>query len=129
MASNALDAKAEQQLVCRILASRYFTKAPLLSAFLAYVCNRTLQDGVVRISEQEIGVGVFGRKPGYDSREDNIVRNYARQLRKRLDEYYSADGRGEKLRIDIPKGGYVPLFTLNEDTLPAPEEISRVGTE
>jgi hypothetical protein len=113
----ALDAKAEQQLINRVLTSRHFIKAPLLSAFLAYVCRRALEDGAARILEHEIGVNVFGRDEGYDSREDNIVRNYARQLRRRLDEYYSTDGRAERLRVDIPKGGYVPLFTLNQSAV------------
>jgi hypothetical protein len=103
----------EQELIDRILASRHFIKAPLLSTFLSYVCRRTLQEGATRISEQEIGVEVFRRAKGYDPKEDNIVRNYARQLRKRLDEYYAAEGQTEELRIDIPKGAYVPQFTSN----------------
>jgi hypothetical protein len=104
------DIAFEEALVSRILASRHFAKAPLLSAFLSYVCHRTLREGGSRISEQEIGTNVFGRELGYDAREDNIVRNYARQLRRRLDDYYATDGLGETLRIQIPKGGYVPLF-------------------
>ena len=116
-----LNSNSEQKLVERILASRHFIKAPLLSAFLAYVCRRALEDGAVRIAEREIGVHVFDRKQGYESKEDNIVRNYARQLRKRLDEYYATDGLGESLRIEIPKGGYVPLFRLNCDPEIDPE--------
>jgi hypothetical protein len=104
------DIAFEEALVSRILASRHFAKAPLLSAFLSYVCHRTLREGGSRISEQEIGTNVFGRELGYDAREDNIVRNYARQLRRRLDDYYATEGLGETLRIQIPKGGYVPLF-------------------
>lgn len=109
------DIAFEEALVSRILASRHFAKAPLLSAFLSYVCQRALREGASRISEQEIGTNVFGREVGYDSREDNIVRNYARQLRRRLDDYYATDGRGETLRIQIPKGGYVPLVLRNGD--------------
>ena len=112
----------EEALLGRILASRHFTKAPLLSAFLQYVCQRTLREGTARISEQEIGINVFGREQGYDPHEDNIVRNYARQLRRRLDEYYATDGLGERLRIQIPKGGYVPLF------LPIEEATSRAAS-
>jgi hypothetical protein len=108
----------EEALVSRILASRHFTKAPLLSAFLRYICRRSLRDGAGRISEQEIGINVFGREQGYDSREDNIVRNYARQLRRRLDDYYAADGLGERLRIQIPTGGYVPLFLDTDKAIP-----------
>lgn len=110
------DVAFEEALLSRILASRHFAKAPLLSAFLSFVCQRSLREGASRISEQEIGTNVFGRELGYDSREDNIVRNYARQLRRRLEDYYATDGRGETLCIQIPKGGYVPLILKNEDT-------------
>jgi hypothetical protein len=123
------DVKTGQQLVARILASRHFVKAPLLSAFLAYICERRRDSETVRIAEQEIGVAVFGRPPGYDSREDNIVRNYARQLRKRLDEYYAAEGIDEQLRVDIPKGGYVPIFTLIERTERVERSMADPGPE
>jgi hypothetical protein len=106
-------ASREEESIDHILASRHFVKAPLLSSFLSYVCRRALHDGVTRISEQEIGINVFHRE-GYDPAEDNIVRNYARQLRKRLEEYYADEGRHESLRIEIPKGGYLPLFVAQE---------------
>jgi len=122
--------KAEQQLVARILASRHFVKAPLLSAFLAYICDRRWDSETVRIAEQEIGVSVFGRPMGYDSREDNIVRNYARQLRKRLEEYYAAEGSDEQLRVDIPKGGYVPIFAnVERPVVDPPEQVHELAPE
>lgn len=107
-------ASQEEQAVERVLCSRYFQRAPLLSAFLAYVCQRAVEDASVRISEHEIGVKVFHRASGFDPREDNIVRTYARQLRKRLEEYYATDGEQDALRIEIPRGGYVPVFTERE---------------
>jgi hypothetical protein len=42
--------------------------------------------------------------------EDNIVRNYARQLRKRLAEHFG-EVKDAAMRIEIPVGGYVPAFT------------------
>ncbi len=54
---------------------------------------------------------VFGRSEGYDSNEDNIVRSYARNLRKRIDEYFATEGRDEDLRLEIPRGGYIPIFS------------------
>jgi len=94
----------------RILESRHFSKAPLLTSFLRFVWQRSLAGNAPRITEQEIGVKVFRRQPGYDPGEDNIVRNYARQLRRRLDEYYAHEGRSETLRLEVPRGGYVPVF-------------------
>jgi hypothetical protein len=62
------------------------------------------------INEQQIGVRVFGRRVGYNSSEDGIVRSQARFLRQRLDEYFKSYGEKEELRIVIPKGSYAPVF-------------------
>jgi hypothetical protein len=66
------------------------------------------------ISEQQIGVHVFGRRPQYNPAEDNIVRNYARQLRQRLDAYFEEEGKAEELKLTIPRGTYVPTFAQRE---------------
>jgi hypothetical protein len=100
------------QLVRRIVASSGFARAPLLSKFLQYVCTETIEGRQEEISEYQVGVQVFDRPQGYRTIEDNIVRNYARQLRKRLSEYFETEGRLESLRIQIPLGGYVPEFFL-----------------
>lgn len=53
---------------------------------------------------------VFQRSTGYDPRTDPIVRVEARRLRSRLEEYYAGAGKDEAVRIELPKGGYVPSF-------------------
>ncbi len=93
------------QQVLRIVASRRFLRAPLLSRFLLHVCSETLQGRQDEISEYQIGVQVFGRARSYRTVEDNIVRNYARQLRRRLAEYSADEGKDEPCRIEIPLGG------------------------
>ncbi|HTH53417.1 MAG TPA: hypothetical protein VL495_05675 [Edaphobacter sp.] len=97
-------------LAQRIAASKSFARSSLLSNFLLYVCSKTLSGRTEEISEQQIGVYVFGRKPQYNPAEDNIVRNYARQLRHRLDSYFEEEGSSEPLRVFIPRGTYVPSF-------------------
>ena len=85
----------------------------MLSNFLLYIVTETVEGRANDLSEHKIGVCVFDRPRSYRTVEDNIVRNYARQLRRRLDDYYATDGSGESPRIEIPKGGYVPLFLTN----------------
>jgi hypothetical protein len=114
----------KQEVVDRILESRHFTKAPLLSSFLTYVCKRAAEAGMARISEYEIGINVFNRSAAFDPREDNIVRTYARNLRKRLQEYYATDGRHDLICVDIPKGGYVPVFTVKEPPVAANADVA-----
>jgi hypothetical protein len=98
------------RLVERVAESRSLGKSPRLADFLRYVCERQLRGRSADITEQRIGVKVFGRPEGYNSNEDNIVRNYARTLRKRIGNYFSTEGRDEPLLILIPRGGYVPVF-------------------
>src|SRR3984957_13754020 len=98
-------------LAQRIVDSPQFCKSPRLSQFLLYIVSRTLEGRQSEVTEQQIGVHVFGRPRGYRTVDDNIVRNYARQLRKRLAEYFAGEGIAHALRIEIPLGGYLPSFT------------------
>jgi hypothetical protein len=101
------------QLVQRVLGSRHFARSPLLSKFLIFITTEALEGRGGGITEHQIGVQVFGRPAMYRTVEDNIVRNYARQLRKRLAEYFSNEGRSDEIRIEIPLGGYVPVFAVS----------------
>lgn len=114
------------QLATRVVAGPHFMRSPLLSKFLLYVVRETLEGRQAEISEHRIGVLVFGRSPGYRTDEDNIVRNYARQLRKRLSEHFAAAGRSDGVRIDIPVGGYIPSFTVGADADASEATISSV---
>ncbi len=105
-----LDADHRWLLVERILESRSLGKSELLARFLRYVCDRQIRGREAEITEQQIGVKVFGRPEGYNSNEDNIVRNYARTLRKRLEDYFKREGLEEPVVVLIPRGGYVPIF-------------------
>lgn len=103
------------ELVQRVIAAPHFSRSPLLSRFLLFVVAETLEGRADEITEHQIGVQVFDRPADYRTLEDNIVRNYARQLRKRLGEHFAADGNSERWRIEIPLGGYVPVFLDTEE--------------
>jgi hypothetical protein len=106
-------------LAQRVIAGPNFARSPLLTKFLLFVVAETLEGRGNEITEHQIGVQVFDRPADYRTLEDNIVRNYARQLRKRLAEHFADQGSSEPVRIDIPVGGYVPVF------LPATEDGHR----
>ena len=108
---SALADDARWQLVLRIAESSSLGKSPRLADFLRYVCDRQIRGRADEITEQQIGVKVFGRSDGYNSNDDNIVRNYARILRKRLEDYFRKEGRDEPLVLSIPRGGYIPVFS------------------
>ena len=110
-----LTTRPEWKLACRVAASKGIHKSELLPRFLLYVCEQQLMGKAHEISEQRIGTQIFNRPRDYNPGEDNIVRSYARMLRKRLDEYFEGQGSGEPIRIVIPRGGYVPVFQANRE--------------
>ena len=133
-----LSGRPEWKLACRVAASKGICKSELLPRFLLYVCEQQLIGKAHEITEQRIGTQIFNRPKDYNPGEDNIVRSYARMLRKRLEEYFEGEGSRESLRIAIPRGGYVPVFQFNreapgstvgveasvEDAVPASDEVT-----
>jgi hypothetical protein len=108
-------------LAQRVASSSHFARSPLLTRFLLYVVAETFEGREDDITEHRIGVQVFDRRLGYSTIEDNIVRTYARQLRKRLAEFFTGEGSSESMRIDIPLGGYVPVFVPASEYHPVKE--------
>ena len=53
---------------------------------------------------------VFGKEETFDPRTDPIVRVQARRLRAKLVRYYREEGRADETVIELPKGGYAPVF-------------------
>jgi hypothetical protein len=113
------------QLARRIVASKSFEKSSFLVSFLLYVCEQELCGRGQELNEHQIGVKALGRPATYNPGDDNIVRNYARLLRKRLDEYFQTEGKDEILRVDIPRGHYVPVFYSTEpvQNVPLPSSL------
>jgi len=99
-----------QEELRRVLSSASFAKAPRLSSLLEYIAENSISGRLDDLTEQQIGIRVFGRLPGYNSGEDTIVRGTARLLRQRLEVYYNEEGQTDTLRITVPKGGYVARF-------------------
>jgi len=100
----------EWALTCRVAASKGLSRSSLLPKFLLHICEQSLKGNSRDLTEQRIGTSIFNRAPDYNPGEDNIVRSYARTLRRRLDEYFEAEGNREPIRIVVPRGGYVPTF-------------------
>jgi hypothetical protein len=115
------------QLAQRIAASDIFVRSEFLPRFLLHICELYLLGRTDEIKEQQIGVRVFNRPPTYNPGDDNIVRNYAVQLRRRLSLYFDREGQHEPFTIEIPRGGYVPVFhprVTDAPTLPAAAAVS-----
>ncbi|MFG1378409.1 hypothetical protein [Xanthobacter autotrophicus] len=94
----------------RVLAAPDFVASPRLAAFLRFVVEATLEGRADEIKGYTIAVEALGRPPSFDPQSDPIVRVEATRLRRALERYYTTVGAEDPLVIDIPKGGYVPLF-------------------
>ena len=104
------DAQAVRQQLERILASACFSRNERLSRFFRFIVESHLEGRDQDLKESVLGVEIFGRPPDYDAKRDAIVRTEAGRLRARLSEYYLGDGKDDALMIELPKGGYVPVF-------------------
>jgi len=104
----------------KILASRAFAGAGRPGRFLRFIVEQALAGH--QLKETLVGVEVFGRKPGYDPRLDGVVRVEAVKLRSRLKDYYETEGAASPVRIDLPKGGYLPCFEALLDPPAGPME-------
>jgi len=103
-------------LVERIAESQHLKSSQRLCQFLLYVAECAIRGVPEDATEQQIGIRVFGRPPGYNSSEDSIVRTHARLLRQKLELYFAQEGAREEILLEIPKGHYLPNF------LPRPAE-------
>jgi hypothetical protein len=110
-------------LVERVAASNLFQKSPRLREFLVYVANCTLENRLAETREQVIAERVFNRKIDFQGGQDSIVRAEARNLRRRLDAYFTTEGKEEPTIIVMPKGGYSLAFPAR-----APESDPHVLT-
>jgi hypothetical protein len=117
---------ARVALVRRVLESSTFEHSPKLRSFLEYVCRCALNDEPAAATESQIGIHVFGRPPGYNANEDNIVRSQARLLRLKLEHHFANEGRTEPVVITIPKGRYLPAFEPRLDAFAVPETKAAV---
>jgi hypothetical protein len=131
--SFAMEEDPRWLLAQRVAGSTLFQRSVRLKALLLYVAEQALSRPGEALNEYQIGRAVFERPPEYSPSEDNIVRVQARHLRARLEEYFENEGKAEALILEIPKGGYLPMFRARveqvEVVVPreAPEKVPAVG--
>jgi hypothetical protein len=107
----------------RLLKSELLGGSPSLAKLLTFCVNTTLAGEEESLKETTIGVLCFGRSATYDTKADPIVRVNARRLRRKLELFYEAEGREEKVRISLPKGSYIARFHRREEAI-APAAVT-----
>lgn len=104
-----------RQQLDRILAGPTFQQVDRLRRFLNFVVLECVEGRRDNLKEYVVGIQVFGKEPSFDPRTDPVVRVQARRLRARLERYYAEEGQADEVVIELPKGGYAPVFTRRED--------------
>src|SRR5712691_2472367 len=125
MTTGETQAELVRKQLQRVLASSGFARNERLSRLLRFVVERRLEGRDADLKESLIGIEVFGRRAGFDPQQDSTVRSEAARLRARLAEYYVGEGSGDTMFIDLPKGGYTPLFRQQAPQVPDLRSRSR----
>ena len=112
--SSGVHRHAIREQLGRILASPEFHATDKMRGFLRFVVEEKLAGRSHRLKGYTVAVEVFGRGEDFDAANDPIVRIQAGRLRRALERYYLVAGRLDPILIDIPKGRYVPRFTVQK---------------
>ena len=112
------------QLV-RMLERPDFKASQQQMTLLKYVVNQTLAGKADRIKGYTVAVEALGRQDDFDQNIDPIVSVQANRLRRTLERYYETAGKHDPIRIDIPMGGFVPVFEKRDQAQPTDTTVDR----
>jgi hypothetical protein len=98
----------------RVLQSKHFVNSPKKIRFLEFIAEQTFQGNSEKLNEYLIGTEVYDRGTDFDQQRDPIVRVQAHEIRRLLKKYYEEEGDGRVIRMDLPAGHYVPVFSRIE---------------
>jgi hypothetical protein len=94
----------------QVLQSATFTRASQVRNFLRYICEMEIAGRGAALHEYLIAVEAMGRPAAYSTDSDSSVRRRAYALRQKLESVYANELTDARIRIEVPKGGYVPRY-------------------
>lgn len=101
----------------RVIASADFPATLRNRRFLSFAVERNLDAPAGTypcVRAYDVATRIFGRSEDFSTILDPIVRIEAGKLRRDLETYYLKSGRTNSLRIELPRGGYDPIFRRQE---------------
>ena len=93
---------------------------------LKFIVKKTLADNGTELKEYTIALKVLSKRPDFNPQFDPIVRIHAGRLRRTLHEYYLGEGKNDAVFISIPKGAYIPEFSVG---IISPEALASTGKQ
>ena len=103
------------QQLQRVCESKEFRSKPRMKKFLTYLTHEFIEGRGESIKGYSIGVDVFNQPEDFDPDLNALVRINAGRLRRLLRLYYFEEGIDDPIKIEIPKGKYVPSFLDNSN--------------
>jgi hypothetical protein len=98
----------------QVLQSVTFNRANQVRNFLRYICEMEMAGRGAALHEYLIAVEAMGRPAAYSTDSDSSVRRRAYALRQKLQSVYANELTDARIRIEVPKGSYVPRFVAVE---------------
>jgi adenylate cyclase len=120
-------AKAVRDQLERVLVSPDFASRRSRD-LLCLLVEETLAGRGDDLTQAGIASRVFARSGRFDPAADPIVRIQAGRLRRSLERYYRLSGRRDAVRIELPRGAYVPVFRW-ASAAEAVAEVSEQATD
>lgn len=99
-----------QAQIEKLVGSRSLHGSDSLCKLLRYLAAHSSQNPGSPPKEYQIATELFGRRENFDPHLDSLVRVQAARLRAKLAEYYAAEGLGDPIVVELPKGMYGLTF-------------------
>jgi hypothetical protein len=94
----------------QVLGTAAFQRGRQVRRFLRYICEMELAGRGGALHEYLVGVEALGRPLAYSPQDDSTVRRRAYALRQKLDQVYATELVDAAVRIEVPKGAYLPRY-------------------
>lgn len=128
-----IDAERAEELVAedkraalrRVLDSVEFAASPRARDFLTYIVEEEIAGRSERVKAYTIATEALGKTESFDADVQSAVRVQAKRVREQLNAYYGGSGQADDIVINVPRGGYVPVFRRR--TSAAGEEAARAS--
>jgi hypothetical protein len=113
------------QQIDKLINSHSLRGSESLCKLLRYLAEHSLDHPGVSLKEYQIATEVLGRSGGFDPQSDSTVRVQAGRLRLKLAEYYSHEGPGDSVVVELPKGSYALAFHVRTPSQVLAEVVPR----
>ena len=90
----------------RLVSSSALHQSESLCKLLRYLSKHAIEHPGEPVKEYQIATEVFGRPADFDPQLDATIRVQVGRLRTKLVEYYTLEGPGDPVVIELPKGSY-----------------------